>query len=190
MSRFDSYGGIKSIFHINYRKKFLKTLRITEWLHNGRKNHPWMWVPYLLYSRRLDKLSYKCGFDIPLNVLGYGVNIPHHGSIVINSKAKIGNYCAIMNNVCIADSNPKTIEDGVLIGSSVVITKNVTISKGVQIAALSLINKDIPNPFCIVGGIPQKILKEVCYYWYLGDDETSRRHNECERLRKKYRITH
>lgn len=189
MSRFDTYSGTKSIFHINYRKKYLQTLRITEWLHNGRDKHLWMWLPYLFFSRKLDRLSYKCGFDIPLNTIGYGVNIPHHGSIIINSKAQIGNYCAIMNNVCIADSNPKKIGNGVLLGTSVVITKGISIADGVQIAAQSLINHSIENSCSVVGGIPQKQLKDKCLHWYYGDEETTRRYNECEKLRIKLRIS-
>lgn len=145
---------IQRLFHNNKRSKFLRTLRIVEWLHNTYKKpfHWWKLLPLCYYSNKLDRLSYQCGFNIPLNTLGYGVNIPHHGSITINPHTRLGNYCAIMNNVVIGDSGQKNIGNGVLIGSNTVILKDICIANGCQIAAMSLINKSIDKSNSLWGG--------------------------------------
>jgi acetyltransferase-like isoleucine patch superfamily enzyme len=49
------------------------------------------------------------------------------------------------------------IEDGVWIGTHVVILPSVTIGEGAIIAAHSLVNKDIP-PYEIWGGVPSNLL--------------------------------
>lgn len=58
----------KTVAHINIRRKWMRIYRITEWLFNCKKQHKWMMLPYLYYSRKLDKLSYLCGYSIPLVV--------------------------------------------------------------------------------------------------------------------------
>ncbi len=177
---------VQRLFHNNKRGKFLRTLRIVEWLHNTYKQplHWWKLIPLCYYQNKLDRLSYQCGFDIPLNTLGYGVNIAHHGSITINPLTKIGNYCAIMNNVVIGDSNEKVIGNGVLIGSNTVILKKITIADGCQIAAMSLINKTITKPNTLVGGV-NLLLKPEIATWYEGDEVVNSNHAKCEMLRNK-----
>ena len=154
MSRLDELPWYKRLFHVNKRASFLKTLRITEYLNNNKRktSNWWMWIPYFFYSRKLDRLSYACGYDIPLNSLGYGVCLPHHGSCIINGAIHIGNYCALMNNVCIADGNPKKIGNGVFFATGVVIAKHADIADGVSITANSFVNKPITKPNSLWGG--------------------------------------
>ena len=51
-----------------------------------------------------------------------------------------------------------TIEDGVWLGTRVIILDGVTVGKNSIVAAGSIVNKDVP-PYTIVGGIPAKIIK-------------------------------
>ena len=51
------------------------------------------------------------------------------------------------------------IEEDVWIGANVTILKGVTIGRSSIIAAGSLVIKDVP-PYCIVGGVPAKVLKQ------------------------------
>lgn len=53
------------------------------------------------------------------------------------------------------------IEKDVWIGSNVTILEGVTIGRGCTVAAGAVVNKSTP-PYCIVGGVPAKVLK---YYW-------------------------
>lgn len=50
------------------------------------------------------------------------------------------------------------INDDVWIGANATIGKGVTIGKGAIIASNSFVNKDVED-FCIVGGVPAKLLK-------------------------------
>lgn len=52
-----------------------------------------------------------------------------------------------------------TIEDDVWIGRNVVIMPGITIHKGSVVAAGSIVTKDVP-PYCIVGGVPAKKIKD------------------------------
>lgn len=176
----------KRIFHPNTRKKFLRTLRITEWLSNGKWTHKWMWLPYFIYSRRLEKLSYLCGYSIPLNTLGYGTNLAHHGSCVINGANKIGNYCALMNNVCIADAHPEKIGNGIYFATNVVVAKKTDIANGVKLSANTFVNKSINQENSLWGGIPAKFLKETQPWYY--EEPWLSRYKKVEKLRIKMNI--
>lgn len=53
---------------------------------------------------------------------------------------------------------PVVIEDDVWCGANVTILKGVTIGRGCVIAAGAVVTKSFP-PYCIVGGVPAKLLK-------------------------------
>lgn len=53
------------------------------------------------------------------------------------------------------------VEKDVWIGSNVTILSGVVIGRGSTIAAGSVVNKNVP-PYCIVGGVPAKVIK---LYW-------------------------
>jgi maltose O-acetyltransferase len=101
----------------------------------------------------------------------------HINENVFIQGANIGNYVMIAPNVAILNSthnyenrstpmktqggkenlNP-TIEDDVWIGRNVVIMAGVTLGKGAVIAAGAIVTKDV-EPFCVVAGVPAKIIK-------------------------------
>lgn len=54
----------------------------------------------------------KLGFVIPPNVFGGGLRINHFGNIVVNSEAKIGEWCDIHQGVNIGtdfEGDPKLV---------------------------------------------------------------------------------
>lgn len=139
-------------------EKFLRILRITEYL-NYKSQRNILWMPsYLLYKQKYQKISVKCGYEIPLNSLGYGCRIGHRCGIIISGSTKIGNYCCLYRCSC-ADGNPKRIGNHVFIGTNVVIAKNVTIADGCFISAMSLVNKDVLIKNTVVGGGTCSLLK-------------------------------
>jgi len=174
----------KTIAHVNIRKRWLKTYRIVEWLFYGKQNHKWMILPYIYYSRKLDKLSYLCGYSIPLGCLGYGIFLAHHGTCVINGRNRIGNYSCVFNNVCIADGNIKELGIGVFYGTGTVVAKTVTIGNGCKVSANSFVNKSYPDN-SLIGGAPSKLLRENITPWFHEEPYFSR-YKEIESLRKNF----
>lgn len=101
--------------------------------------------------------------------LGHNSYINRHCRIKVFQYLKIGNNCAISENVTIWDSDvhellksektkPVTIGNNVWIGTNTIILKGVTIGDGAVVAAGSLVNRDVPSR-TLVGGIPAKVLK-------------------------------
>lgn len=145
------HGHLKRLLFPSPIEKFLRTLRITEYLHY-KKMKNLLWLPlYLLFKHKYLKISEKCGYEIPLNSLGYGCRIGHRCGIIINGATKIGNYCCLYRST-FADGNPKHIGTHVFIGTNVVVCKETDIADGCFISAMSLINKDIKSPYQLWGG--------------------------------------
>lgn len=113
-----------------------------------------------------------------IRVIKGGELILHEGFINENvqitcaSRVTIGKGCAIARDVIIRDYDAHTIEspgfeikkpinigNHVWIGTRAMILKGVTIGDGAIIAAGSIVTKDVP-PYCVVAGIPAKVVKE------------------------------
>lgn len=58
-------------------------------------------------------MGIKLGFSIGYDVFGYGLHIPHYGTIVVNGICKIGNYAVLHTSTCIGGAG-KVIGDGKL----------------------------------------------------------------------------
>ena len=118
----------------------------------------------IFYRLLLRKYSYKYGIQIPITTnIGKGLYIGHFGTIVINSRAIIGNNCNIAHNVTIGmayrgeKTGTPTIGDRVWIGTGAVIVGKINIGQNVLIAPLTYVNCDVPND-CIVIGNPARII--------------------------------
>jgi len=139
----------------------------------------------------LIKLKNVFGFSSRLNVQIMAGSIISQDSVIgehsyighntFISKAIIGRYCSIANNVSIGNgehlihkvstsslfydkpydvltSKDCLIGNDVWIGVDSIIRRGVTIGNGAIIGANSFVNKDVP-PFAIVAGNPAKIIK-------------------------------
>lgn len=108
---------------------------------------------------RLQRLSVRAGLSFPPGVAGPGLSIAHYGSIVVNSKAKIGKFCRIHSatNIGMANGGVPVIGDFVYIGPGAVIYGAVTIGDGVVIGANSVVNKSIPAGVTVAGA-PARII--------------------------------
>jgi serine O-acetyltransferase len=121
-------------------------------------------IRWLFYGLLLRRYSFKYGFQIPISTqIGEGFFIGHHGTVVINCNARIGNNCNIAHSVTIGQANRgklkgcPTIGDNVWIGTGSVIIGRINIGNNVLIAPNSFINFDIPNNSLVIGN-PAKII--------------------------------
>ena len=179
------HGFIKRLLTPNPIQAFMRCMRKLEYYDYKKKRNKCYLPLWLYYRIKYHKLNIKNGFDIPINSLGYGCRIGHRCGIIINGNTKIGNYCCLYRCSC-ADANPKRIGNNVFIGTNVVIAKNVTIADGCFVSAMSLVNKDIPNPNTIWGGVPAHCLKS--HEPWTEEQPYKDEMERCEALRKQMNL--
>lgn len=163
--------------------KYLYHLRRYAYFYNNHKtllsfNSIWMlWERY-----KLEKLGVRLGFSIGTNSLGYGVVIPHYGTIVINENARIGNYAVLHTCTCVAGGD-KIIGDGLYLSTGSQIVGPVKLGDGVTIAAHSLVNKSFGSNVLLVGA-PASVKKEKQPIWYESERDKKRFSNYVEQIEK------
>jgi serine O-acetyltransferase len=122
-------------------------------------------VLFILLKFLFLRLSQRLGFSIPVNTLGKGVYLPHWGTIVVNSKAFVGDYSVINVDVVIG-RHPTDKHFVPEIGRSVYIAPGVKVFGGISIGDFSIIgaNSVVTKTFQarqLLVGIPAQSLKEV-----------------------------
>lgn len=121
------------------------------------------------YQWKRFHLGIKCNFSIPINTCGKGLSIAHIGPIIINSGAKIGQYCRIHVGVNIGtkagynDVAPK-IGDFVYIGPGVKIYGDIEIADRIAIGANSVVNKSFLKSGIGIAGVYAKEINETGSY--------------------------
>ena len=91
-------------------------------------------------------------------------SVAHHLSIHTGNHARIvGRFVSSITDKDKPEGYDQDIiiERDVWIGANVTILAGVHVGRGATIAAGAVVNKDVP-PYCIVGGVPAKVIK---YYW-------------------------
>lgn len=129
------------------------------------------------YKYKLSKLELRLGFSIAKNVFGYGLVIPHFGTIVVGSGNHIGNYCVLHTSICIT-AGDKHIGDGFYCSTGARILNDISIGDNVTVGANAVVNHSIENNSLVVGIPACKKRDEEA--WYKGD--YLRRVKACEEL--------
>jgi serine O-acetyltransferase len=137
-----------------YYQRLLR--RVEYW--NGRQGALSRLVA-LVAKFRLQRLSVRTGLSFPPGVAGPGLSIAHYGSIVVNSKARIGKFCRIHSatNIGVANGGVPVIGDFVYIGPGAVIYGDITIGDSVVIGANSVVNKSVPAGVTVAGA-PARVI--------------------------------
>ena len=131
--------------------EYLRALRYVAYYKNTMKTpYCLKGIHFFIWHRRLNKLSLKLGFSIGVNSLGYGVVIPHHGTIVVNENARIGNYAVLHTSTCIAGGE-KNIGDYFYLSAGSQVVGKLTLGDGVSVAAHSLVNCSYGDRVLLVG---------------------------------------
>lgn len=136
--------------------RYLKSLRKYEYYHNTN-NILRYW--YRFYNRRL---GLKYNLAIPINVVGYGLYLPHiEGGAIINCKS-VGNNCKINSGVVVGSKHDNTqiaeIGDNVELAVGCKVIGRIKIGNNVIVAPNAVVVKDVPDN-AIVGGVPATIIK-------------------------------
>jgi len=120
---------------------------------------------------QFNKLSYKMGFSIGANTCGYGLVLHHHGTVIIGSDNRIGNYANILPS-CIIKSR-STFGDFLFVGYGAIVTRHIEIGNNVKIAANSVVNKSVSDNNVVIAGSPATVKKQDNAIWmemYSGKD--------------------
>ncbi len=140
----------------------------------------------MYYKYKYRKLGVKLGFSIGCDVFGWGLVIPHYGTIVVGNSNRIGNYTVLHTSTCITD-NDKIIGDGLYLSTGAKITSNIILGNNVSVGANSVANKSYGDNI-LIAGVPAKEIK-VSEAWYDRDGEKySNRVKRIEELRKSFSL--
>lgn len=185
---------IKHIILPDYVMLYLKSLRYCQY-HSCCQQFtpPYQSQPALKYFYKLQllrlfhklryhKLGIKLGFSIGYQTLGYGVVIPHYGTIVIGTSNRLGNYAVLHTSTCIS-SNGKKIGDALYLSTGVKITSTVNLGDNISIGANSVVNKSFGSNVMIAGA--PAVFKKNASPWYDLDPIYQVRRNMVEDMRMK-----
>ncbi len=147
--------------------KYLRVLRTVEYVHNCKPKSIYGLTAGNYLNFRLHRLGLVLGFEIPLNVIGPGLRIVHHGTIIVNSNAHIGANCELHNLVHIAQNlhnaeigaesdRAPTIGDNVFIGPGARVLGDITIADGIVIGANSVVTQSFYEPNITIAGAPAR----------------------------------
>lgn len=159
--------------------RYLRLLRTEEYYGANRPKS----ILRLFNKVRLHRLAVKLGFSIAPNVFGYGLVIPHYGTIVVGGGNCIGRYCVLHTSTCIT-AGKKKIGDALYMSAGVKVVKDIELGDGVSIGANSMVNKTFAQSNCLLGGVPAIYLKETSVWYERDDEKYKERVNCCEQRRR------
>lgn len=158
---------IRDFLYSDYTIIFLRLMRKVDYYSNA----PSLWgrVLKVWYSILYKRISLKMGFYIGPHCFGYGLVIPHPGTIVVGESNRIGNYAVLNTSTCIS-GNGKVIGDALYLAAGAMITSKVVLGDNISVGANSVVNKDFKEDNVMIAGAPAKIIKRT-EPWYIRDGE-------------------
>lgn len=177
---------IKHIVLPDYIMRYLKSMRYCAFYSNVHHITPPDLILRPFHEIRYRKLGIKLGFSIGVNTLGYGVVIPHYGTIVVGNSNRLGNYAVLHTSSCISD-NGKTIGDALYLATGAKMTSKLTLGNNISIGANSVVNKSFDSN-CMIAGTPAIRIKDA-EAWYIRDGKEYTDKVDCiEQLKAKLNL--
>ena len=174
---------VTHIFFPDYIISYLVAMRKSSYYKNG--GGIFHKLKYVWYYRKYKMLGIKLGFSIGYDVFGYGLVIPHYGTIVVGNSNRIGNYSVLHTSTCISN-NGKIIGNCLYCSTGVKMTSPIKLGDNVSVGANSLVNESFESGNVLIGGVPAKNIKEM-KEWYSGSVHELRV-NQIEQKRKEYEL--
>lgn len=136
----------------DYIMDFLVAMRKVDYYSTGKRK---FYIGLIINYLRFNRSSMKLGFSIGYGVFGYGLVIPHYGTIVVGGSNCCGNYCVLHTSTCIS-GNAK-------------MTTQLVLGDNVSVGANSLVNKSFPDRNVLLVGTPAKE-KHKRTAWYIDEN--------------------
>lgn len=169
------------LFSPGYRYTFW--LRLCAYLHSrkvGRVVFPFAWLIY-------DHFQIKYGIAISYRAkIGRGFYISHHGGIVTNVDAVIGENCNLSHGVTIGVTRRgermgvPVIGDNVYIGPGAKIIGAVRVGDRAAVGANCVVTRDVPDDGVVVG-VPGKVISLEGSKGYINHTDYDRRRKTGDR---------
>ncbi|MCF2634084.1 hypothetical protein [Prevotellamassilia timonensis] len=169
---------LREFFFPDYIMDYLISMRKVDYYSNRGG--------YLLVINKIKfrRLSVKLGFSIPPGVFGYGLILPHYGTIVVGPNNKIGNYAVLHTSTCIT-SRPKSIGDNFYLSTGAKVITGEDLGDNIMISANSVVIKGCIDGNALLVGAPAYRKKTIpAWFEYQGNTNTINRILLVERLRK------
>ena len=140
-----------------YIYKYIKFLRKEEYyanIHSSKFNT----LMCLWYYKRKNKLGNKLGFRIPRNTFGPGLEIYHHGEVIVNEGARIGANAKLHGGNCIGNNGKidlaPQIGDYLNLGIGAKIIGKVNLGNNIRVGANAVVTKSFDGDSLTLVGIP------------------------------------
>ena len=163
---------IKHIVAPDYIMQFLESMRKLSF-YSGQSNSLSSKIFMVYWARKYKRLGIKLGFSIGKDTLGYGVVIPHYGTIVVGGSNQIGSFAVLHTSTCIT-ANGKVIGDGLYLSTGAKMTSKIVLGNNVSVGANSVVNKSFEEDNIMIGGAPARKIKDTLA-WYERDGESFRK---------------
>lgn len=149
---------LREFFFPDYIMDYLISMRKVDYYSNRGG--------YLLVINKIKfrRLSVKLGFSIPPGVFGYGLILPHYGTIVVGPNNKIGNYAVLHTSTCITDRS-KSIGDNFYLSTGAKVITGDDLGPNIMVSANSVVAKGVPEGNVLLVGAPATVKKEAPA-WY------------------------
>ena len=179
---------VLDIIYPNYILGYLRSMRYVAYFLNTEKKGASA-IRYFYHKWNFQRLGVKLGFSIGPNTFGYGLVVPHYGTIVVNGGTRAGKYCVLHTSTCIGGAGNVIGNALYLASGATIMGPNVTLDDNVSIATNSMVNKSFSEPNILLAGTPASI-KATALPWYERDgSEFMKRVTTVERLREEMKIT-
>ena len=141
------------------------SLRKYEYYTNCNKGLLWKPIRYY-YKVKNFILGIICGYEIPINCIDKGLSLPHKGTIIISSGARIGENCRIHVGVNIGTAPgcggvAPIIGDNVYIAPGVKMYGKIEIASGIMIGANAVVTKSFTEENICIAGVPAKKISNM-----------------------------
>lgn len=121
-----------------------------------------VYVFYRIYT------EFLLGLEIPPRLMiGWGLKIYHGQGLIVHGATKIGARCTLRQGVTIGNKTTRegrltgcpVIGDDVEVGAGAIIIGDIKIGNRVAIGASTVVTKDVPDDYIVVGQAPRMIAK-------------------------------